>query len=213
MVAHLCADERVVSGTEIGAAVLPLANEQAAGDPPVTDWRGFHDTLRRAAIAATQSGAPLSLLMLEPGASARDEPVADTEMADGRIDTLAGKIAAEVGEGSALARYAEQRMAVIMLETGLAEAVVHAERIGQSLCSGEADEVVRPAIGVAQFHDDESLGHLIERVADALGRARSDHKLIAVADQRVRRRLRPCAPCQGSCPCGLDIHACLCGLV
>jgi hypothetical protein len=155
----------------------------------ISDWRGFHDALRRAALAATQSGAPLSLLLLEPAGPGRERRPDD---ARGRLEALAGIIAAEAGKGSALARYAEERLAVIMLETELGDAVVRAQRIGRSLCLADVAALARPAIGVAQFRDDEALGHLIERAEDALDRARSDGALIAVAGQRARSaRSRP----------------------
>jgi GGDEF domain-containing protein len=108
------------------------------------------------------------------------------------MQAFAGMVAAAAGKGSELARYAEERLALIMLETGLGDAIVRAERIGRSLCSGEAAALARPAIGVAQFRDDEALGHLIERAEDALDRARSDGALIVVAGQRARSaRSRP----------------------
>jgi len=193
----LCADAWSAAEhvPEAGASTTGKTNEvrspapaPRASDEAITDWRGFHDALRRAALAATQSGAPLSLLLLEPGAPGRDQRPADA--ARGRFQALAGMIAAEAGKGSALARYAEERLAVIMLETGLGDAVVRAERIGRSLCSGSAGELARPAIGVAQFRDDEALGHLIERTEDALDRARSDGALIAVARHRARSTRR-----------------------
>jgi hypothetical protein len=198
MVADLGADARSSGGDvpqAAGAFAAPGGRGEAGarapagarpgGDAALADWRGFHDALRRAALAATQSGAPLSLLLLEPAGPGRD-PRPAAAAARGRIQTLAGMIAAEAGKGSALARYAEERLAVIMLETGLGDAVVRAERIGRSLCSGAADALARPAIGVAQFRDDEALNHLIERAEDALDRARSDGTLIVVAGHRAR---------------------------
>jgi PleD family two-component response regulator len=177
------ASQGKTSAPGTGEARPRSAHAQRASDPPVIDWRGFHDALRRAALAATQSGAPLSLLLVEPAGRDRDPRPADA--ARPPIQALAGMIAAEAGAGSALARYAEERLAVIMLETGLGDAIVRAERIG-SLCSGGADVLARPAIGVAQFRDDEALGHLIERAEDALDRARSDGALIVVAGHRAR---------------------------
>jgi len=197
MVADFCADawlpvEEVSEAP--GAAAAPggpgearpseRARSQCAGDATVTDWRGFHDALRRAALAATQSGAPLSLLLLDPAPGRDGQHLAGTA-ARARAQALDGMIAAEAGKGSALARYAEERLAVILLETGLGDAVVRAERIGRSLCC-ESGALARPAIGVAQFRDDEALGHLIERAEDALDRARSDGALIAVAGHRAR---------------------------
>ncbi|HEX5077758.1 MAG TPA: hypothetical protein VFV80_01330 [Geminicoccaceae bacterium] len=159
------------------------ARAQGAAEAPVADWRGFHDALRRAALAATRGGAPLSLLLLEP-AAAGDRCPGAAEPAAGLTGPLAA-IAVEAGDGSALARYAERRLAVIMPGTDLGDAVRRAERIGRRLCAdGEAP--ARSAIGVAQFRDDEALGHLIERAEDALDRARSDGILIAVAGQRAR---------------------------
>ena len=198
MVADLCADawlpvEDVSAGLGVGVAPSEpseprpsaRAHSECADDAAVTDWRGFHDALRRAALAATQSGAPLSLLLLDPAGPDRAEQHPTDTGARARIQPLDGMIAAEAGKGSALARYADGRLAVIMLETGLGDAVVRAERIGRSLCS-EAGALARPAIGVAQFRDDEALGHLIEHAEDALDRARSDGALIVVAGHRAR---------------------------
>jgi hypothetical protein len=187
---------------------------ERASDPPVADWRGFHDALRHAALAATQSGGPLSLLLLELAGQARGAPATGAERdldpgaaTVGRIAALAGEIATELGATSALARYAEQRLAVIMTGIDLGDAVVRAEQIGRSLSSSGAGGPALPAIGVAQFRDDEPLGHLIERATEALDRARSDGSPIAVARPRARR-----APgaCEQLCPCGLRTHACLC---
>jgi hypothetical protein len=195
MVADLCADARSAAAPApepIGAAADPggmsgagpQAHRAPQADAAISDWRGFHDALRRAALAATQSGAPLSLLLLEPGRAGRNVPAAGPGCS--RLQALAGIIAAEAGRNSALARYAEQRLAVIMLETGLGEALARAERIGQRLGADDAQAPARPAIGVAQFRDDEALGHLIERTEDALDRARADGALIALAGPRAR---------------------------
>ena len=58
---------------------------------PLMDWRGFHTELQRAAIAATQTGAPLSLLMLELGRfrSGSTEP-RGSEVAAAELAALAG---------------------------------------------------------------------------------------------------------------------------
>ena len=198
MVADLCADAwlPVEDASEaLGASAAPGGLSEArprsrarparAGDAAVTDWRGFHDALRRAALAATQSGAPLSLLMLDAAGPDRAEQHPAGTGARARIQALDGMIAAEAGEGSALARYADGRLAVIMLETDLGDAVV-ARRADRSQPRSEAGALARPAIGVAQFRDDEALGHLIERAEDALDRARSDGALIVVAGHRAR---------------------------
>jgi hypothetical protein len=224
MVAHLCPSERSQApaavrdpGAETGSATsLRARREPGVQDAPVADWRGFHVALRRAALAATQTGGPLSLLLLEPvgrvpsgAASDADPDAKPAEETAGRIDRLAGEIATGLDESSALARYAEERLAVIMTGTDLRNALVRAEQIGRNLSSGPTDRPALPAIGVAQFRDDESLGHLIERATEALDRARSDGRLIVAAGPRARRR-----PLQGHeqlCPCGLSIHACLCG--
>ncbi len=154
----------------------------------VADWRGFHLALRCAALAATQSGAPLSLLMLELAVARCQQ--SDPDPVPRRIDRLAGAIAAALRHGNILARYAEQRFAVIMMETDLGAAVSCAERIGRSLSSCGFSGLAPSGIGVAQFRDDEALGQLIERAAEALGRARSAESLIAVACDRVRRPRR-----------------------
>ena len=187
---------------------------QDAREPIVIDWHGFHIALRRAALAATQSGAPLSLLMLElaPGS---DEPASDGPPIAHHIEALAGVIATGLDDGNALARYGEERLAVILMEADLGKAIEEAERIGRSIEPGDCDHPPASAvIGVAEFRDDESLGHLIERVTDAVGRARSDGRRVAVAEHRLRRR--PWHAARGAdatCPCGLDASPCACGLV
>jgi hypothetical protein len=178
----LCAD--AAAPEPAAAAAHPGALSGQADDAAISDWRGFHDALRCAALAATQSGAPLSLLLLEPGGAGRHRRAAGPGGAC--LQGLAGMIAAEAGSRSALARYAEERFAVIMWETGLGDAVARAERIGQCLGAADAPAPARPAIGVAQFRDDEALGHLIERTEDALERARADGALIALAGPRAR---------------------------
>jgi PleD family two-component response regulator len=190
-------------------AVRTLPREQGASGLPVTDWRGFHTELRGAALAATQSGAPLSLLMLEPGGLCRSAHQGGAELAAEWIGVLADLIRSTVGGRGALARYAEERLAVIMRETDLSGAIAGAERIGQSLTvpgSATGGELggSAPAIGVAQYHDDESLGDLIQRAAEALGRARAERSLVAVADRRLRPRpaRRLCLAGAGLCRCG-----------
>jgi GGDEF domain-containing protein len=185
------------------------AREQDASAPPLTDWRGFHIELRGAALAATRTGAPLSLLMLEPGGLCRSVRQGNTDLAVERIGALADLIRSAVGGRGALARYAEERLAVIMRETDLCGAIAGAERIGQSLTApgngtGAVPGCSVPAIGVAQYHDDESLGDLIQRAAEALGRAKAEHSLVAVADRRLRPR-----PARPLCLAGAD--PCRCG--
>jgi GGDEF domain-containing protein len=193
MAADLCVSEPAVGpgpGTD-GVNAETRAHEGAS--VPVTDWRGFHTELRRAAVAATQTGAPLSLLMLQlAGLAGVAQQGGTVAMAD-RMRALAGLIRGAVGERSALAHYAEARLALIMTESDLSDAVAGAERIAQSLAcpsSGAAGKIGLqvPAIGIAQFHDDESLGDLIQRAAGALGRAKIDRIPVAVADRMMRQR-------------------------
>jgi PleD family two-component response regulator len=179
------------------------------------DWHGFHIALRRAALAATQSGAPLSLLMLEP-APAPGQPASDGPPLPHHIEALAGLVATELDDASALARYGEERLAVILRGVDLSTAISEAERIGRSIAPGDGDQPAAGAvIGVAQFRDDESLGHLIERVTDAVARARSAGQQVTVAEHRLRRRSWRAA--RGTeatlCPCGLYASPCACGLV
>lgn len=165
----------------------------AAPAAPLMDWRGFHSELQRAAIAATQTGAPLSLLMLELVASGRSGERPDTEPA-APIGGLASVVEAAVGERGCLARYAAERLAVILIDTDLDAATARAESIARSLraqgdgAAGGIDREASPAIGVAQFRDDESLGHLIQRTANALRLARLAPGLAVLADRGARER-------------------------
>jgi GGDEF domain-containing protein len=193
MVAELCASARSLDPDpdRHGAKTGTCAHEREPNDAPVIDWRGFHTELRGAAVAATQTGAPLSLLMLELAGLTRIAGQASANVVAERLGALADLIRRAVGGQGALAHYAEERLAVIMKETDLCAAIAGAERIGQSLASpgGDTGEVALrvPAIGIAQFHDDESLGDLIQRAADALGRAKAERSLVAVAGRGAHR--------------------------
>lgn len=187
---------------------------ERAGEAAMVDWYGFHVALRRAALAATQSGAPLSLLMLDFAPAEPDQPASDRAPIMRPIEALAGVVASALDHTSALARYGEQRLAVILTGVDLGQAISEAERIGRSIAP-EDSPLGGAVIGVAQFRDDEPLGHLIERVTDALGRARSDGRQVAVAEHRLRRRSSQAARGTGAtlCPCGLYASPCACGLV
>ena len=158
------------------------------------DWRGFHTELQRAAIAATQTGAPLSLLMLEPGESNDIDQPRGSEVAATAVGALAAAVRAAVGDRGVVARYGDGRLAVILIDTDLGEAVGRAERIAHRLspprCSaaGGVDLETTAAIGIAQFQDDESLGHLIQWTAEALEQARTHRGLVVVADHTARKR-------------------------
>jgi GGDEF domain-containing protein len=148
------------------------------------EWRGFHTELQRAAIAATQTGAPLSLLMLELVSS---DPIGESPGSGTAelSDRLIGLVKAAIGARGCLARYAEGRLAVIMIDLDLEGAIGRAEHIARRLRARRREETrgaspaLSPAIGIAQFRDDESLGHLIQRTAAALGRARSHRGVVA----------------------------------
>ena len=196
MATALCTAERSAdTGRSRGAGEVraPAREDRAttASDPPVMGWRDFHSELQRAAAAAVQTGAPLSLLMVDlvgPGGPSESEGGAEP------VGALAGLIRAAVGERGVLARYTEQQLAIIMIETDLGDALAGAERIGRGLSSqrygpaGAATLEASPAIGIAQFKDDEPLGHLIQRVSAALGRARTEGGPAVVVDRGVRAR-------------------------
>jgi hypothetical protein len=178
-----------VAGRESGATpIAALVKDRGVGSAPcLMDWRGFHSELQRAAVAATQTAAPLSLLMVELAGPCR-------EIAAAPMAALARVVEAAVGESALLARYSEGRIAVILAGTDLGEAIGRAERIAHQLASprhaaaGGVGPEASVAIGIAQFQDDESLGHLIQRTAGALGQARIDCRLTVVADSGARRR-------------------------
>ena len=183
------------AGRDPGATATPPRARPGAGRSPLLmDWRGFHSELQRAAVAATQTGTPLSLLMLELVGSGRSEERRGAELAAAPISALAGLVEAAVGERGSLARYAAERLAIILIDSDLDEAVGRAEGIARRLstqrrgAAGNADPESSPAIGIAQFRDDESLGHLIQRTADALSRARIERGLAVVADRGARER-------------------------
>jgi hypothetical protein len=146
---------------------------RAATSPLITGWRGFHEALRRAAVAATASQAPLALLMIEPGGLAWS--------ARCRRPAVVSLLAAKLGGQDVLARYSRERLGVIMADADLGAALARAE--------GFADLFSAPAIGIAEFDDDEALGHLILRAQDALARARARSvPAVALAGRAEARR-------------------------
>ena len=174
------------------APLLPLERCPGAGYAgPLMEWRGFHTELQRAAVAATQTGAPLSLLMLEFVSSARTSEPGGCAIGAKLSDRLTGLVKAAIGARGCLARYAEGRLAAILIDTDLDGAIGRAEQIARRLGAQRRSPgaELSAAIGIAQFRDDESLGHLIQRTAAALGRARSDRGVVA-----DRGTERPAAP-------------------
>ena len=162
--------------------------------PTVTGWRRFHSELRRAAMAATRGGTPLSLLILELAGLPRIRQRHGAAAAGALVHALARLLEAEVGVPGALARYADDRLCIILPCTDLTGAVARAERIGRILtlegadAAGKIDLELGPAIGIAQYADDEALGHLIERALQALARARAEGRLAEAAVGLGRRR-------------------------
>ena len=154
------------------------------------DWRDFHTELQRAAIRATQTGAPLSLLMLERQGSDRVAEPRGAEGPEAPMGTLAGVVSAAVGERGLLARYSEGRLAVILIDADLGNAERIAHQVSSPHCGapGGAGLERRAAIGIAQFQDDESLGHLIQRTAEALDRAKTDRGVAVIAAHAARKR-------------------------
>ena len=175
--------------------------------PPVIGWHGFHRELRQAAMAATRAGTPLSLLILGLAGLPRISQRHGAAVAGGLVRALVSLLEAELGAAAALARYTENRLCIIMPGTELASAFARAERIGRMLrlarsLGMDAPELdLLPAIGIAQFADDEALGHLIERALEALGRARAEGALAAVAAPARHGRARG-ALAQSSCSGG-----------
>jgi diguanylate cyclase (GGDEF)-like protein len=191
---QLCTDVGRDSGAT-GAPTRRLTPDPDVPLPsPLIDWRGFHTELQRAAITATETGAPLSLLMLEQMASDRVNQPCGSEVAAAAMGALAGAVRAAVGERGLLARYSDGRLAAILIDTDLGEAVGRAERIARQVSSprcgvaGRVDLEATAAIGIAQFQDDESLGHLIQRTAEALEQARTRRGLAVVADHAASKR-------------------------
>jgi GGDEF domain-containing protein len=117
--------------------------------------------------------------MLEPvSAKGIGEPCASQAAAE-LTGRLAGSVKAAIGSRGCLARYAEGRLAAILIDTDLDGAIARAERIARRLRARGAGSELSPAIGIAQFRDEESLGHLIQRAAAALERARSSRGVVA----------------------------------
>lgn len=147
MVAELCADASARTSGNLSqpTATVPVAsNPKAAGphrspctpnaNPAITDWRGFHDGLRRAAQAASQTGAPLSLLMLEWIAIDDGRAPKETWQVE-----LANAIAGEIDARTVVARYAEARLAPISELPG----ELKARRIGRRPGTARRDRVGR----------------------------------------------------------------------
>ena len=174
------------------SALTPLPTPQPDVPLPsrLMDWRGFHTELQRAAITATQTGAPLSLLMLEGQESDRIAEPRGAEGAEAPMGTLAGVVRAAVGERGLLARYSEGRLAVILIDADLGDAERIAHQVSSPRCGAPNGFGLerRAAIGIAQFQDDESLGHLIQRTAEALDRAKTHRGVAVIAAHAARKR-------------------------
>lgn len=163
---------------------------------PVTglcDWRAFHQTLREAALLATQTGEPLSLLMIDLSEAAAAASPRGRRAADELLRAAAQRLRALTAERARIARYNGARFVVILPRTDLAAAEAQARRFGSAFADDDLlarlarqERPTTPAIGAVQFRDDESLGLCLQRVADAVARypasASMDGRVPTVAD-------------------------------
>ena len=150
MVADLCAAGRSAEDVSQGKASASAGRRDQRGEAAIgaraARERPAGDRLARLprrAAPRRPCGDPERRAALAPADRARRPAIVTRGQPTRRrrrpIQALAGMIAAEAGAGSALARYAEERLAVIMLATGLGDGHRARRADRRASCSGGAD--------------------------------------------------------------------------
>jgi GGDEF domain-containing protein len=153
---------------------MPVPTGEASGSPLVEDWRTFHGGLRAAALKASESGAPLSLLMLDLRRLARSAGGGPGEPDERRLAEIVRISSAACPAQSIATRYASVRLIVVLPGSSLVDAAATARHLravlSEDVEGAPSDQAGDPGatIGVAEYHDGEPLCHLLQRAADGL---------------------------------------------
>ena len=133
------------------------------------DWHAFHDTIRSAAILATENSRPLSLLILSVE---QLKDVTDNDAAwQAVLQRIAELLADADQHGDCAARQGSAHFALILPDATLTDATLLADHIRGRLLpqileyAAGADDSLK--IGTAQYDPQEPLGHFIQRATDA----------------------------------------------
>jgi diguanylate cyclase len=171
----------------------PPATAGRAPFDPVTglcDWKAFHQSLREAALLATRTGAPLSLLMIDLSEAEAMAASRGARVVDELLRLAAHRLQALTHGQARLARYNGARFVMILPGANLAGAQAQAARLDTGLAAGslfvgllgQEAAASRAMIGAVQFRDDESLGLCLQRAADAASPTPSAERVAPAPD-------------------------------
>ena len=158
--------------------------------------RAFDDFLRASQVSAMETGAPLSVLLIDIDHFKKFNDDFGHGVGDQVLRLMANALRQRVREQDLPARYGGEELVVVLpgAERDVCEEV--AERIRRSVAecritrrsTGELLPGITVSIGVAQFRPGESTAQLIERCDDALYLAKRIGRNCVVTEERLEGR-------------------------
>ena len=156
----------------------------------LANWRSFHARLRDYAVAALESNAPMTVVMLDLDDFGAFNSRNGRWVGDQQLRFVADVLSRLAPEPSVAARYGGEEFAVILPAAGLVDAVNFAEAIRHEVGSGQLVApktgqkfgVVTLSAGVSEYRGGETLGDLIQRCTRLLEEAKSSGRDRVVAD-------------------------------
>lgn len=161
---------------------LQIVQKEALTDglTGIANRKSFDISLRRAAMDAMESGAPLCLVMTDIDHFKRFNDTHGHQTGDHVLRFVGTMLTNSVKEQDLSARYGGEEFAIVLRRTELAEATMIAERIRAAIeakrlrkkHSGEDIGSITISMGVAQFRPGEPLNSFIKRADDGLYHAK-----------------------------------------
>ena len=190
------ADELGKTSAEVDSLKRNLeeAREEALTDglTGIGNRKHFDRALKREAMAATEDGEPLSLIICDIDHFKKFNDTFGHRVGD-QVLKVAAKVLKDSVKGRDIAaRYGGEEFAVVLPQTKLANAVVVADHIRKTLASrslmnkrsGESYGTITLSLGVSELRLGEPLEQLIKRADEALYHAKRDGRN-RVADETV----------------------------
>jgi diguanylate cyclase len=173
--------------------------EQRANTDTLTglpNRRAFDDFLRTGQVAAMETGAPLSLLLIDIDHFKQFNDRFGHAVGDQVLRLMAGALRERVREQDLPARYGGEELIAVLPGADLAVCEAVAERIRRSVAecqisrrsTGELLPNITVSIGVAQFRPGESAAQLVERCDAALYLAKRIGRNRVVSEKRLEGR-------------------------
>ena len=174
-----------VSSSEIGhlRQSLEQVQREATIDPltGIGNRRSFDSSLREAIAAAEKENEPLSLVMIDIDHFKRFNDTYGHQLGDQVLRLVARHMTECIDGEQVAARYGGEEFGVILRGAGIDQAMRTADRIRVHVANkkvmnrrtGEVLGHITLSLGVAEFHDGDTVSTLVHRADEALYRAKA----------------------------------------